>query len=64
MAKGVDPWNDICVCDHSRAEHGPLGGGCVRTISVRGKQPRPCGCARFTWSHFETRKPPPVSTER
>ncbi len=33
---------DICKCDHSRAEHFPLGTAC-----------RKCACARFTWSHFD-----------
>ena len=51
---------DMCSCDHSRAEHGPywaypelahytVNHGACRSLSKHG-----CGCKQFTWSHFAT----------
>ena len=51
---------DMCSCDHSRAEHGTywaypelahytVNHGACRFLSKHG-----CGCKQFTWSHFAT----------
>ena len=51
---------DMCSCDHSRAEHGPywaypelahytVNHGACRFLSKHG-----CGGKQFTWSHFAT----------